>query len=460
MINSHPNRPDHPKHPDHPNHPDHPGHPDHPDPSNISPYASLPHQLAKICEVIDSNSLHYWLIQELTKAYLEARQGKRHTLNEHAFELRWLENIIYLAEIIETRLYEPGGSISFIVYDPKIREIFAAPFIDRVVHHLLHKLQNDWWESQFIDDSYSCRVGLGTWCGIQRIHDMMEQASNGFTKSAYIIKLDFKNYFMSLPRQKLYEVVHAGLLDQFSPYFKTIPHSHAIFEVYRLCDFLWKQILLDDPVPKSRQRPPLSNWDDVPFGKSLQDQPPGHGIVIGNQTSQLVSNIYLNQLDHYIKDTLGYQYYGRYVDDFFIIVPESQYQQAKKDVKLIENYTINRLGLTIHPTKRYCQSVYKGVAFLGVRIYPHCYYPSDRLQRKLDHILYQISHHQPVNDDTIISYLGMFQNLNADKFVKKLFFKHDLDYSIYQEMTKEADERRKWTTLIKELKQSAKDRNK
>lgn len=385
--------------------------------------------LPKIIKQIEEQSLRTWLISSLTQAFKEARKHKLKTFNEHAFEVNWNDNIIKLADAIIEQIYKPSSSITFIVFDPMIREIFAAPFIDRVVHHLLYELQGGWWDHRFIEDSYSCREGKGTLYGVLRTWQMMRAATKGFTEEAFIIKLDIKGFFMSMPRKELFRIVKKGLKKQFAPYFGK---SSAAFQLYRMCCFLWYQILMDNPIIHAHRRGKLSNWQYLPPEKSLYCQPPDVGIVIGNLTSQLVSNIYLNRLDRYIKYDLKYRYYGRYVDDFFIIVPKSQYAQAKRDVKKIEKFLKEKLYLTLHPKKRYYQSVYKGVQFLGVRIYPHCLYPSNRLQKKFNHTMHRLYiGDESLKLETIISYFGQLKHLHGDKYVHRVFAKYELDYALY-----------------------------
>jgi RNA-directed DNA polymerase len=409
--------------------------------------------LPEIIREIELHGMRSWLIGALTRAFKEARKHKLKTFNEHAYEVNWQENIRKLADAILEHYYEPGSSVSFIVFDPMVREIFAAPFVDRIVHHLLYELQAGWWDHHFIDDSYSCREDKGTLYGILRLQRMMRKATENGTKNAYVIKLDIKSYFNSLPRAKLLERVKWGLDQQFAPYLDG--HS-AAWELKRLCAKLWTAVLLDDPAPKSRRRGPLSNWDKLPSEKSLYNQKPGFGIVIGNLTSQLSSNIYLDQLDRFVKFELGYKYYGRYVDDFFIVVPEEEYAQAKKDVQKIEEF-LKSIGLTLHPKKRYYQSVYKGVSFLGARVYPHCLYPSNRLQKKLKSTLYKIRDGK-VSDATIISYFGFFKHLDGDKYVKKLFKETGLDYKFYLEAMSNTKNRRPMNEIIADLRKSQKKR--
>ncbi len=386
----------------------------------------------QIRQDIAALGLRSWLIQELTKAFIDARKNKIKTFNEHQYEVNWQENIIKLADTILERHYKPSPSISFVIYDPMIREIFAAPFVDRIVHHFLYNMSGDWWDRRFIYDSYSCRVNKGTLFGIERIQRMMRAATDNFTKEAYILKNDIKGYFMSLPRVKVYQRVKWGLSQQFDGY---LNHSENR-QVYHICDFLWRQVLLDDPVRKSRRRGPLSHWDDLPKDKSLYNRAPGEGIVIGNQTSQLASNIYLDQLDRFVKFDLGYKWYGRYVDDFIRIVEQPNYHQALKDTARIRDFLYYQLDLTLHPKKYYVQSVYKGVSFLGARIYPRSLVPSDRLQSKFKKAVKNFvgtNGRDLKARETLISYFGLLRHLHADKFVGKVFDQYDLDFNLYLE---------------------------
>lgn len=360
-----------------------------------------------------------WLLQELYYAFLDARKGKRATMDEYIFEINLMANLERLRDDIVDGLYEPSRGIAFITRKPVVREIFAAPFRDRVVHHLLWNLSADWWDRRLIRDSYSCRVGKGTLDGIKRLEWHIRRASEGYHKRAYAIKLDIQGYFMSLSREALFERVCWGLERQFAS-----RESKAILDLTR---FLWGKIIFDDPVQGVRRRGPLSDWDDLPATKSLFCQPPGQGIVIGNLTSQLLSNIYLDQLDRFIKYDLGYKHYGRYVDDFFIVVLEDQYTQAKKDVKVIEELLWNQLGLTLHPNKRYMQEVRKGVEFLGAVIYPFHTVAGKRFKRNFYDAA--IKCEMGLKDvESVVSYLGHSKYLNTKKLAHEVFESVVWDY--------------------------------
>ncbi|MBR3386209.1 RNA-directed DNA polymerase [Candidatus Saccharibacteria bacterium] len=374
---------------------------------------------------IASTGWHKWLKLALTDAFIEARKGKLGTHDEHDFELNWIENINRLAKSIDERTYAPGASVSFVIHDPMVREIFAAPFRDRIIHHFLFNMQYGWWDRRFINNSYSCRKNKGTLYGIKSAQKMMQSVTNNYKEEAYIIKLDISGYFMSLSRAKIYQRVKWGLDRQFETH-KTDPH---IYRLYKTCDFLWHQILFDDPVKKSWKRGDPANWSPsiLPPNKSLYQQPAGRGIVIGNLTSQLVSNIYLDQLDRFIRYELGYKHYGRYVDDFFIMIKANDYHKAKKDVAKIEAFLKEHLDLILHKKKRYYSKVIQGMQFLGARIYPHCLYPSDRVQAHMYRAAERVANSLEA-PDTILSYLGLLKHLNANHFLQKLFDNYGWDY--------------------------------
>lgn len=376
----------------------------------------LPANLDKMIEEINLMGMRAWLEKELLEAFKVAKLGKLKTMDENRFEVNLIGNTKRLVQAILERTYEPGASIAFVIFDPMVREIFAAPFRDRVIHHFLYIMQAGWWDARFIHDSYSCRLGRGTLMGAQRVQRFMQVASNNFTEKAYVVKFDFKGYFMSIPRALLLERIIWGLERQFARYVE----DPAGRELYEICKFLWTQVVMDDPVEKAHRRGPLSNWDPsvLPPEKSLYCQEPGYGLVIGNLTSQLSSNIYLDQLDQFITKVLGYVLYGRYVDDFIILVNERDYERLKADVPKIEAYA-NGLLLTLHPRKRYMQEINKGVNFLGSRVYPHCMFPSDRMQGKFQKVVKGFAEGYK-GYDNVQSYMGLMKHIDSKKFMREV----------------------------------------
>ena len=350
------------------------------------------------------------LKRALFDAYNDASRRKYGTYDQGVFAVNPMENINQLADDLIYQRYVPNRGIAFVIKKPVIREIFAAPFRDRVVHHLLFNLVADWWDRRFIIDSYSCRINKGTDFGVQRLQHHIRSVSENGKKKAYIIKLDIKSYFMSLPRKKLYERVVWGLKQQY------VDDPNML----NFLKYVWRQIIFDDPTKDVKRRGPRYLWNLLPYYKSLFNQSPGIGIVIGNLTSQLLSNIYLDQLDRFIQFELGYEHYGRYVDDFYIVVSEAEFEQAKRDIAVIEKFLKEELCLTLHPKKRYIQEVHKGVEFLGKVVYPDIIVASKRFCKQ-----YLTAAREIVggirSPDSLISYLGYGKHYNFNQINTRVF---------------------------------------
>lgn len=380
---------------------------------------------AKIKQELDQADYEWLRHQEsqlyllLYYSYLEARKGgKRKTHDEHSFEVNVHKNLLSLQKDITEKSYTPSRSAAHIIKNPVIREIFAAPFRDRIVHHLIFNAVYEWWDNHFIHDSYSCRLEKGVLFGIKRLSHHIHSVTNQYGRPAYVLKLDIQGYFMSLPRQKLYKRAIWGLKQQYKE------HTNSI--EYKLIKFLWHKVIFDEPVKGAIKKGRLTDWDLLPRTKSLFSQPRGHGIVIGNLTSQLLSNIYLDQLDRFVTQTLGYKHYGRYVDDFYIVVDESELPQLKRDVKTIENY-LHSINLTLHPKKRLLRRADQGIPFLGAIVNVNHIIPGHRLTKNMERAFREVTNG---NRDitTVPSYLGHAMHINSHNAVKKAFESVGWDY--------------------------------
>lgn len=338
-----------------------------------------------------------------------ARRGKTSTDDEFKFEVFWFENLERLAEDVAERRYKPSRSKAFITHDPVIREIFAAPFRDRIIHHLLYAVVAPWWDKRFINTSFSCRVGKGTDYGVRQLQSAMLKASKNGTVPAMVLKGDLSGYFMSLDRELLFKKVVWGLERQFMEQ----------EWIYKLCWFLWREVIFDDPIKGVRLTGRKKDWQKLPRNKSLFWQPPGKGIVIGNLTSQLLSNIMLNEFDWWMRNTLGFNYYGRYVDDFYIVVPEEDYGYALEAMRITVPAYLTDMGLTLHPNKRYVQTVYKGCPFLGKMVQLHCLLPGARIKKNMKKAFFK---YVATGDsyDGIVSYIGMTKHIDAKKYTAKI----------------------------------------
>lgn len=347
------------------------------------------------------------LQEKLYIAYREARKGKRSTVNEQSFEANLDKNLMLLKIDLLNYTYTPSRGTAHIIHKPVIREIFAAPFRDRVVHHYIYDAVYDYLDNRFIYDSYSCRVGKGTLMGIRRLDYHMRAVSRNYARKVYILKFDLRGYFMSLPRKELYERAMWWLDRQYAWKLDSIE--------YKLLKYLWYQIIMDDPVRGVKRKGRLSDWDLLPDSKSLFCQPSGVGIVIGNLTSQLLSNIYLDMLDRFVVYDLGYKHYGRYVDDFYIVVTEEELPQVLRDTEAIELFLASK-RLTLHPNKRMITTPEMGVPFLGAIVHQGYVLPGKRLQRNFRRACIEVQ--AGAKDIQVFaSYLGHVEHYNKIKFL-------------------------------------------
>ncbi|MEA3492325.1 MAG: RNA-directed DNA polymerase [Campylobacterota bacterium] len=249
------------------------------------------------------------LLVELFSAYRDARKNKRNKRTQVAFEIDYERKLMRLHKSIVNRRYKPLRSTAFISTKPVIREVFAAHFQDRVVHHLIYKNLSPLFEKKFIEDSYSCRRGKGTLYGVNRIYDFVAECSESYSRDAYILKLDIEGYFYSIDKNILYNMIGKELYK----------HSASLEIGVDTLDYLIKTTIFTDPTKNVKIYRDDSNWAKLPKSKSLFYAKEGCGLPIGNLTSQLFSNIYMHIFDRFVIEELGIKYYGRYVDDFVLI---------------------------------------------------------------------------------------------------------------------------------------------
>ncbi len=307
-------------------------------------------------------------VQALFQAYYDARRHKRSSTSALAFELNYESELLRLYDEIISGNYQIGPSDCFVCFKPVQREIFAAGFRDRVVHHFIFNYIKSIFERLFIVDSYSCRVGKGTSYGINRVDHFIRSCSLNYSQDCYILKLDIAGYFMSLDRKILYQKVLA-VMRRYS--------ASIDFDTDLLIELI-HQVIFHDATKNCRIRARRENWIGLPKNKSLFWAAKGRGLPIGNLTSQLFGNVYLNEFDHFVKCKLGCRYYGRYVDDM-VIVHQSQ-EILKSLVPVIGEYLHSNLGLTLHMGKVYLQHYSKGVAFFGVVIKPYRKYIGHKIK--------------------------------------------------------------------------------
>ena len=312
----------------------------------------------KFNEEIDGISL-----AEVIEAYMECRHNKRNTANQLEFEMDYEHNCLELWRELNERRYEPRRSIAFVVNKPVKREIFAADFRDRVVHHLIARRIYPLFEKQFITDSYSTQKGKGTLFGVKRVEQHIAECSQNYTRDCWIMKLDIRGFFMAIDKQALYHQISQFLIGR-----------------YKGCDldlllYMLRQTIFNRPELNCVRKMPKIAWRGLPNDKSLFDTDGCHGLPIGNLTSQLLALLYLDPLDHLITEEWGISYYGRYVDDMVLV------DASKEKLIAVRNNIsawLEQHDLKLHPNKNYLQHCAKGVKFVGSVIKPGRKYIASR----------------------------------------------------------------------------------
>ena len=274
--------------------------------------------------------------QNLSRAYRKARRGKRDKPEVIAFDLRQEEEIIALEGELRDGTYRPGGYRSFYIYEPKKRLISAAPFRDRVVHHAICNVVEPLFEKRFIFDSYSCRLGKGT-------HKALDRFTYYARRYPFVLKADIVQYFPSIDHEVLLHMLGRTLADK------------RLMKLVRLIVDSGKDVLRDEYEMK------YFPGDDL-FAKLRP-----RGLPIGNLTSQFLANVYLDRLDHFVKEDLCVRGYLRYCDDF-VIFGDSREELVETRATIV-GY-LRSLRLRLHERKSVVYRTRAGVPFLGFLVYP------------------------------------------------------------------------------------------
>jgi RNA-directed DNA polymerase len=283
----------------------------------------------------------------LVQAYLDCRRTKRNTLSALTFERDLERNLCALHDALIDGRYTPGRSICFAITRPKPREVWAAEFRDRIVHHLLYNHVGATIERTFIADSCACIPKRGTLYAARRLEAKVRSLTQNWQRPAHYLKLDLANFFVTIDKRVLAD------------------------QLCRHIDAPWwqalaLQILHHDPrIDVDVRGGDLSR---IPPHKSLFNQPSHLGLPIGNLSSQFFANVYLDKLDQHVKHRLRCRHYIRYVDDFILLHESPQQLNAWHDD--IAAWLPQHLGAQLNPSKTILQPIERGIDFVGQVIKP------------------------------------------------------------------------------------------
>jgi RNA-directed DNA polymerase len=287
--------------------------------------------------------------EELVEAYFDCRRTKRNTASALAFEADLERNLIGLFDELAAGAYRPGPSICFVVTRPKPREVWAAQFRDRVVHHLLYNRIGDRFERAFIVDSCACIKGRGTLYAARRLEAKVRSVTRNWSRRAFYLKVDIANFFVAIDKRVLAAQLEARIPE---PWWRELA----------------LQILFHDPRQDVILHATPREMALVPPHKRLMEQPAHLGLPIGNLSSQFFANVYLDRLDQLAKHVLRCRHYVRYVDDFIVLHEDRAWLAVVHDE--IEAFLPRELGVRLNPAKTIIQPVDRGIDFVGQVVLP------------------------------------------------------------------------------------------
>jgi retron-type reverse transcriptase len=305
-------------------------------------------------------------VVNLLEAWKEFVKGKRGRADVRVFALNLMDNINELHEDLALGRYRHGGYHSFNISDPKPRIIHKAAVRDRLVHHAMYKLLYPFFDKKFIFDSFSCRKDKGNHAAINRFRALTRRASKNNMHTCRVLKCDIRKFFASVD-QKILE----GLLR------RDIPDGRIIG--------LAKEII-----------------------SSFNSHRIGVGLPLGNLTSQLFANIYLNELDRFVKYDLHFSRYIRYADDFVFLSPYKN--ELLAILPIVSDFLNNELNLELHPDKIITKTLASGIDFLG-----WVHFPDHRvLRKKTERRMFRRIALNP-DTATVASYLGLLKYGNTQR---------------------------------------------
>lgn len=311
-------------------------------------------------------------IENLLLSWREFLRGKKKRKDVAEFSVNFMDNIFMLHRELSEKTYKHGGYQAFKISDPKPRDIHKASVRDRLVHHAIYRIMYPYFDRKFIFDSYSCRIGKGTHKAIYRLRHFGRIVSQNNTRTCWILKCDIQKFFANINHEILKDILEKYIGDE---------------------DALWLfSQVIDSFNTKDKNRV---------------------GLPLGNLTSQLLVNIYMNELDHFIKRELKMEFYIRYADDFVILHEDKAY--LEKIIPEISRFLETKLRLSLHPNKVFIKTLASGTDFLGwVNFSKHRILRTSTKKRMMKKLK------KNPKPESISSYMGMLSHGNTQKLYEEI----------------------------------------
>jgi retron-type reverse transcriptase len=319
-------------------------------------------------------------LENLLEAWPEFVRGKRNRKDVQEFELRLTENIFALQRDLRGKTYTHSAYEAFSISDPKPRSIHKASVRDRLLHRAIYRLLYPFFDKTFATSSYSCRKEKGSHKALEHFRRLAFRVSNNHTRTVWVLKCDVRKFFASIDQECLLAILAERIPDR---------------------DVLW---LLGQVV------------------QSFYSTRDGVGLPLGNLTSQLLVNIYMNEFDQFVKHTLKMKAYVRYADDFVLLSADRS--KLEQMLLRIHDFLLNELRLTLHPNKVSIKTFASGIDFLGwVHFTDHRVLRASskrRMFRRIEEV--------GGKEESVQSYLGLLSHGNTWKMSNEV--KNDVSHAI------------------------------
>ena len=332
------------------------------------------------------------LVENLLDAWGEFQRGKKKKVDVMEFKRHFMNNIFSLHNDLKNKVYEHGNYEYFVINDPKRRDIHKASVRDRLLHHALYRKLYPFYDKTFITDSYSCRDNKGTHRAMKRFDVFARKESKNHTKTVWVLKCDIRKFFASINHEILLNILRNRIQDE---------------DILRLLENIIESF---DSGVKGIGLIASGDNDATPDQAKI-----GLGLPLGNLTSQLLVNIYMNEFDQHVKHILKVKYYIRYADDFVFMSKDRSYLE---DVcQKVEDFLTQELKLSLHPDKVFTKTLASGVDFLG-----WVHFPKHKVLRTVTkkRVLRKVS------EKNLASYLGVLSHGSGYGLSKKISRDYDL----------------------------------
>jgi len=340
-------------------------------------------------------------VENLLEAWKEFERRKKGRRDVQEFSFHLMDNIFSLHRDLLHHTYRHGGYQAFKINDPKPRDIHKASVRDRLVHHAIYRILYPFFEKTFIADSYSCRNGKGTHKAINRFRKFARRVGKNNTKTCWVLKCDIRKFFANINHEILLNILH-----------EYIPDGNVVWLMENIIGSF-------SSTPTPSQSPPRAGGEDLKIG-----------LPLGNLTSQLFVNIYMNKFDQFMKHKLKAGYCVRYCDDFVVFSEDKE--RLENIIASIKIFLKKKLRLELHPDKVFIKTLGSGMDFLGmVNFFDHCVLRTATKRRMLRKIkekkflLREDLISEEVFSQTFQSYLGILRHCRGYKTERDAYSCHD-----------------------------------